>query len=84
MMRDLMMTPAFARWSGDTVSRAMDAKMQMDKLTTTYLRSMGLPTQSDIDGLRERLMGIERQLREMSECEDGGRRARGPPAGKGR
>ena len=68
VLKDFVKTPAFASWAGNMVNLTMDRKEQLNTMTTEYLRFLGFPTQSDLDGIRLKLHEMDKKLTELGDA----------------
>ncbi|MFQ3319827.1 MAG: hypothetical protein ACI8UR_000466 [Natronomonas sp.] len=59
--KEVMGTSAFAAANGQLVNAMMDMQEQADEMTEETLEDLGMPTQSDIEEVGERLVEIERR-----------------------
>jgi len=59
--KEVMSTSAFAAATGQTVAGAMEAKRQADEAAETTLHELGLPTESDVQEVGDRLVELERR-----------------------
>jgi len=59
--KEVMSTTAFAAATGETVEQALDAQRQSTEAAETTLHSLGMPTESDVEEVGERLVELERR-----------------------
>ncbi len=62
---EVMSTSAFAAATGQTVAGAMEAKRQADEAAETTLHDLGMPTESDVQEVGDRLVELERRQHEV-------------------
>jgi hypothetical protein len=65
--KEVMSTSAFAAATGQTVAGAMEAKRQADDAAETTLHDLGLPTESDVQEVGDRLVELERRQHEVEQ-----------------
>jgi len=65
--KDVMRTRAFAAATGQSVDAAFDLQERIDELTESSLRASGLPSESDIEEIGERLVELERRQHAVEE-----------------
>jgi hypothetical protein len=58
---EVMSTSAFAAVTGQTVADAMETKRRADEAAEATLHDLGLPTESDIQEVGDRLVELERR-----------------------
>jgi len=63
--KEVMSTSAFAAATGQTVAGAMEAKRRADETAETTLHELGLPTESDVAEVGDRLVELERRQHEV-------------------
>lgn len=59
--KESMNTTAFAAATGQTVEQALEAQQQSQEAAETTLHSLGMPTESDVEEVGERLVELERR-----------------------
>ena len=59
--KEVMSTTAFAKLTGETVGDVLEAQQQADEAAETTLRTLGLPTESDVVEVGDRLVELERR-----------------------
>jgi hypothetical protein len=59
--KEVMSTSAFAAATGQTVSGALEARQQADEAAESTLHNLGLPTESDVMEVGDRLVELERR-----------------------
>ncbi len=59
--KEVMGTSAFAAANGQLVNAMMDMRKQVDEIGEETLAELGMPTQSDIDEVGERIVELERR-----------------------
>ena len=59
--KEVMSTTAFAKMTGESVGDVLEAQQQADEAAETTLRTLGLPTESDVAEVGDRLVELERR-----------------------
>ncbi|WP_247001787.1 poly(R)-hydroxyalkanoic acid synthase subunit PhaE [Halosolutus gelatinilyticus] len=59
--KEVMSTTAFARMTGETVGDVLELQQQADEAAEETLHTLGLPTESDIVEVGDRLVELERR-----------------------
>ncbi len=63
--KEVMGTTAFAAATGDTLDQVFDAQQQATETAEATLRSLGMPTESDVEEVGERLVELERRQHDV-------------------
>jgi len=65
--KEVMSTTAFAAATGQTVEQALEAQQQSTEAAEATLHSLGMPTESDVEEVGERLVELERRQHQVEE-----------------
>lgn len=63
--KEVMSTTAFAAATGQTVERALDAQRQSTEAAEATLHQLGMPTESDVQEVGDRLVELERRQQDV-------------------
>jgi len=65
MMKEIMGTPSFGAFAGESVESYLKAKIASDGLMEEMLRAIRIPTRTDIDDLHVSLNGLSRKVDQL-------------------
>jgi hypothetical protein len=65
--KEVMGTSAFAAANGQLINAMMDMRKQVDEFSEETLSELGMPTQSEIEEVGERLVELERRQHRVEE-----------------
>ena len=72
MLKEVMRTAAFSRWMGNVRDTDLDIQKQTRTLVEDGLRSMGVPTRTDMEEVQRNLKDLQMEMRALAKRVEGG------------